>query len=145
MRSPTAADGGGSAEWEGNGRDASFLYGGARLAVAKEWAGAHGAELNALETEFLSASVEAEGKQKADEIAKAKARLALERWRLRLTLALAATLLLAVVGVAAGALWYQHDQHRPHGGARPAGGGHGARRDGAWKRRRQLWASRRRH
>ena len=98
-------------EWEGNGRDASFLYGGARLAVAKEWAAAHGAELNVLETEFLAASVEAEGKRKADEIAKAKARLALERWRLRLTLALAATLLLAVVGAAAGALWYQHDQH----------------------------------
>ena len=73
--------------------------------------GAHGAELNALETEFLSASVEAEGKHKADEIAKAKARLALERWRLRLTLALAATLLLAVVGVGAGAFWYQQEQN----------------------------------
>ncbi len=99
-------------EWEGNGRDASFLYGGARLAVAKEWAGAHGAELNVLEAEFLAASVEAEGKQKADEIAKAKARLALERSRLRLTLALAATLMTAVVGAAAAALWYQHEHDR---------------------------------
>ena len=28
-------------EWESNGRDASFLYGGARLAVANEWAESH--------------------------------------------------------------------------------------------------------
>ena len=104
-------------EWESNGRDASFLYGGARLAVANEWAETHRAELHGLEAEFLSASVEAEGKHKADEVAKAKARMALERWRLRLTVALAATLWLATIGAAAGRVVVSARPIRPHCGA----------------------------
>ena len=43
-------------EWEANGRESSFLYGGTRLAVAREWAKTHRDELNALEAEFLAAS-----------------------------------------------------------------------------------------
>jgi len=43
-------------EWEANGRESSFLYGGTRLAVAWEWAKTHRDELNALEAEFLAAS-----------------------------------------------------------------------------------------
>ena len=95
-------------EWEGNGRDASFLYGGARLAVANEWAETHRAELNGLEAEFLSASVEAEGRHQADEVAKAKALAALERGRLRLTVALAAMVLSVVVAGSSGWLWVTH-------------------------------------
>ena len=36
-------------EWEANGRESSFLYGGSRLVVAREWAKTHRDELNALE------------------------------------------------------------------------------------------------
>ena len=43
-------------EWEAHGRESSFLYGGTRLAVAREWAKTHRDELNALEAEFLAAS-----------------------------------------------------------------------------------------
>jgi TIR domain len=43
-------------EWEADGRESSFLYGGTRLAVAREWAKTHRDELNALEAEFLAAS-----------------------------------------------------------------------------------------
>jgi len=43
-------------EWEANRRESSFLYGGTRLAVAREWAKTHRDELNALEAEFLAAS-----------------------------------------------------------------------------------------
>jgi len=43
-------------EWEANRREGSFLYGGTRLAVAREWAKTHRGELNALEEEFLAAS-----------------------------------------------------------------------------------------
>jgi energy-coupling factor transporter ATP-binding protein EcfA2 len=42
--------------WEESGRDGSYLYGGARLATAREWAAAHGDELNLLERAFLDAS-----------------------------------------------------------------------------------------
>src|SRR5512135_3344408 len=43
-------------EWEANGRESSFLYGGTRLVVAREWAKTHRDALNALEAEFLAAS-----------------------------------------------------------------------------------------
>ena len=36
-------------EWEAHRRESSFLYGGTRLAVAREWAKTHRDELNALE------------------------------------------------------------------------------------------------
>ncbi len=44
-------------EWNQQGRAADELYRGARLAQAREWAEAHPAELNALEREFLAASL----------------------------------------------------------------------------------------
>jgi WD40 repeat protein len=44
-------------EWATNTRDASFLYRGARLAEAQEWATAHADDLNELEQQFLEASV----------------------------------------------------------------------------------------
>src|SRR5271166_2010966 len=50
-------------EWEANGRESSFLYGGTRLAVAREWAKTHRDELNLEEHEFLEASVRQEQKR----------------------------------------------------------------------------------
>jgi hypothetical protein len=47
-------------EWENSGRDSSYLYSGARLAVAREWAGLHPDELSVDEQDFLDASVEAD-------------------------------------------------------------------------------------
>lgn len=44
--------------WEEMDRDPDELYSGARLALAQEWAESHPGELNALEAQFLAASVE---------------------------------------------------------------------------------------
>jgi WD40 repeat protein/DNA-binding SARP family transcriptional activator len=44
--------------WEEMDRDPDELYSGARLAAAREWAETHPGELNALEAQFLTASVE---------------------------------------------------------------------------------------
>jgi WD40 repeat protein/energy-coupling factor transporter ATP-binding protein EcfA2 len=46
-------------EWKRNHRDESFLYRGARLAEAREWAKAHADDMNPLEREFLNSSVSA--------------------------------------------------------------------------------------
>jgi tetratricopeptide (TPR) repeat protein len=59
-------------EWDAASRHSSYLYAGARLAVAREWAAAHGDELNALEADFLAASYEAERQQEANEIETAR-------------------------------------------------------------------------
>jgi WD40 repeat protein len=45
-------------EWETRGHDPSELYRGVRLAQAREWASLHQDEMNALECQFLTASVE---------------------------------------------------------------------------------------
>jgi hypothetical protein len=45
--------------WDEHGRDASYLFGGARLSTAAEWAQEHAEELNALEQAFLDASIAA--------------------------------------------------------------------------------------
>lgn len=47
-----------ASEWAVNERDASYLYTGARLAEAEEWAQAHGAEMTAAEQAFLTASID---------------------------------------------------------------------------------------
>ena len=46
-------------EWAGLGREGGALYRGARLSQVNEWAAANPDEINALEREFLAASVEA--------------------------------------------------------------------------------------
>ena len=46
-------------EWLGADRPPDVLYRGTRLAQAREWASTHEAELNAMEREFLTASIEA--------------------------------------------------------------------------------------
>src|SRR5215212_9482262 len=46
-------------EWVSMGREPDVLYRGARLAQTREWASAHRAEMNELESVFLSASIEA--------------------------------------------------------------------------------------
>jgi hypothetical protein len=55
-------------EWKNSGCDTTYLYIGARLAVAKEWASAHSGELSAEETEFLARSLDAQSKREASEL-----------------------------------------------------------------------------
>jgi hypothetical protein len=43
-------------EWKDHGRDTSFLYSGARLAAAKEWALTHADDISPLESEFVKDS-----------------------------------------------------------------------------------------
>ena len=76
-------------EWEANGRESSFLYGGTRLVVAQEWETTHRDELNALEAEFLAASVQQERKRRSDELEKQRRRIR----TLRLLLLIAITLM----------------------------------------------------
>jgi WD40 repeat protein len=63
-------------EWNQSGRDPTYLYAGARLAVAEEWASLNAGELSIIEAEFLQRSLEAQKQQKAKELAAAE-RLAL--------------------------------------------------------------------
>ena len=72
-------------DWDAAGRDPSELYRGARLAAALDWAGAHTAELNATEAEFLDAC-----------------RAASERGQRRLRAVLTGVALLLVLAVLAG-------------------------------------------
>ena len=51
-------------QWANNGRDSGFLYTGARRLIAEEWASLHRYDMNALETEFLTASHDAEQARK---------------------------------------------------------------------------------
>ena len=59
-------------EWKNAGREATYLYSGARLAVAEEWAGSHPKELSADEGEFLRCSREAHNQREANELAAAR-------------------------------------------------------------------------
>ena len=52
-------------EWERLGRDEGILYRGARLAGAAEWRRSNDAPLNALEREFLDASLASEKRERA--------------------------------------------------------------------------------
>jgi WD40 repeat protein len=70
-------------EWEGNERDESYLYRGARLAAAEEWAETRAEELNQLERVFLSDSLAVREREAG----------ARERRRRQVVLALAAGLL----------------------------------------------------
>ena len=53
-------------DWSGMDHDPDLLYRGARLAQAREWASTHQEEMNALEREFLAASIEASERQVAE-------------------------------------------------------------------------------
>jgi tetratricopeptide (TPR) repeat protein len=55
-------------EWETASYDEAYLYSGARLAVAAEWAGSHPGELSVKEAEFLRLSVERQKRQEASEL-----------------------------------------------------------------------------
>ena len=59
-------------EWKNAGRDLTYLYQGARLAVAEEWAGSHPGELSGEEAEFLKCSLEAQQQREANELAAAQ-------------------------------------------------------------------------
>jgi WD40 repeat protein len=54
--------------WKNSGCDAAYLYNGAPLAVAEEWAGLHSGELSADEAEFLRSSLEAQKQREAKEL-----------------------------------------------------------------------------
>jgi len=55
-----------AAEWEEKRRDKGYLYSGARLASAREWAQTRGDELNPIEKAFFAASEEAERQRERD-------------------------------------------------------------------------------
>ena len=57
-------------EWEDHRSDASFLFRGTRLAVAREWAESHRYDLNPTESAFLAASQEAERKREEQDLEK---------------------------------------------------------------------------
>jgi hypothetical protein len=59
-------------DWKNAGCDPAYLYGGARLAVAEEWAASHPRELSADETEFLRCSREAQQQREASELEAAR-------------------------------------------------------------------------
>src|ERR1700738_280196 len=62
-------------DWENAGRDAGYLYSGAGLALAEEWAGSHPGELSSTEADFLRCSLEAKKKRDlevAQRLARAK-------------------------------------------------------------------------
>jgi tetratricopeptide (TPR) repeat protein len=55
-------------DWKNSGGDAAYLYTGARLAVAEEWAGSHAGELSGDEAEFLRCSLEAQKQREMNEL-----------------------------------------------------------------------------
>jgi TIR domain/Leucine rich repeat len=57
-----------AAEWQANGRDPSFLYAGARLAVANEWAAHRGPDMSPVEVDFLAASRDAQRGREQQEL-----------------------------------------------------------------------------
>lgn len=55
-------------DWKNAGRDPAYLYTGARLAVAEEWAGSHPGEASSDEAEFLRCSHEAHQQREKTEL-----------------------------------------------------------------------------
>ncbi|MGD8626448.1 MAG: TIR domain-containing protein, partial [Anaerolineae bacterium] len=91
-----------SEEWDEDEREESYLYHGARLAQAEEWAASHGGELNPLEQEFLEASVAAR-----------RARQMAARRRVRYTVAglAIAVVILATLAFIAFQQWRRSDRN----------------------------------
>ncbi|HEY5989242.1 MAG TPA: BTAD domain-containing putative transcriptional regulator [Streptosporangiaceae bacterium] len=85
-------------EWARSGRPDGELYRGARLASALDWAAGHGADLHAVEREFLEASRAAADRELRQQRERAD-REARGRRRLRGALAAAVALLLVAVAV----------------------------------------------
>jgi WD40 repeat protein/DNA-binding SARP family transcriptional activator len=81
-------------EWDVRGRDAADLYRGTRLSSALEWTGAHDAELNVLEREFVRESRLADEREASRE----------RRQNRRLKVLLAGVAGLLVLAVVAGAI-----------------------------------------
>jgi WD40 repeat protein len=92
--------------WEELERDFGALYRGTRLAILREWASRDGSrdELNALEREFLDASIGLEDSERATVVRRNR--------RLRLLTAGLALLLLVVTGVGVAALQQRQDALR---------------------------------
>ncbi len=55
-------------DWKNASLDPTYLYSGARLAVAEEWAGSHPGELSVDEAEFLRCGLEAQKQREAKEL-----------------------------------------------------------------------------
>ena len=55
-------------DWKNCSSDAAYLYTGARLVVAEEWAGSHAEELSTEEADFLQCSLEAQKQREANEL-----------------------------------------------------------------------------
>ena len=68
-----------SIEWERQDSDESYLYRGARLAEAEEWADAHASDLNELERSFLEASLALRQQEAADREAQRQRELEVAR------------------------------------------------------------------
>ncbi len=68
-------------EWLEMNREPDLLYRGARLAQAREWASSHSKEMNALEREFLQASIEAGERELAEKEAQRQREMDLQRQR----------------------------------------------------------------
>ncbi len=109
------------AEWLASGRDPSFLYRGARLAQAEEWAAQHRDELGARAEEFLAASLagrDQEARRELDHVrtleeeqrrrADAEKQRADEQTRLKKWAIAAAVIAPIAAGAALTAFWVQH-------------------------------------
>jgi Novel STAND NTPase 1 len=59
-------------DWKNSDLDSTYLYSGARLAVAEEWAASHPGELSIDEAEFLRCSREAQKQREATELEAAR-------------------------------------------------------------------------
>jgi conflict system STAND superfamily ATPase/WD40 domain-containing protein len=59
-------------DWKNSSRDPTYLYGGARQAVAEEWAASHPGELSIDEAEFLRCGSEAQKEREATELEAAR-------------------------------------------------------------------------
>jgi WD40 repeat protein/transcriptional regulator with XRE-family HTH domain len=68
-------------EWYTMNRESDMLFRGARLAQAREWASFHDEEMNALEHEFLQASIESSEHELAEKEAQRQRELDLQRQR----------------------------------------------------------------